>query len=300
MKAQRRHDLKTNALARGLEGFPSRWREYGNQALLVVLVGLIAFLAIRYWNEKKQSQARAVVEAQQTIQSSLQQLNDQPRFYSREFSEQLMDQRQRLERAAEAAISTVLDTAKDPKALAAAWVAKGDLEWKLANMPLLPGAETQPSLEIKDRDKLLSDARVAYLNVLQPPYSSDPFDVFSARVGLAAIAEDQKQWETARQQYQAIIESPSLPEAFKDYARARLTELPQYEKPPLIGQPPPPTEEPATIPTTTEPTFGPFLSPSTQPQTQPATGAAASQSAPGPGSQPPPTLSQPATTQIVP
>ena len=56
MKAERRHDLKTNALARGLEGFPYYWRTYGSQALLVVLIFLIVFMLVRYWNEKKARQ----------------------------------------------------------------------------------------------------------------------------------------------------------------------------------------------------------------------------------------------------
>ena len=50
---ERRHDLKTNALARGVEGMPRSLREYGSRILLVVLVAAIVFLLVRYWNYKK-------------------------------------------------------------------------------------------------------------------------------------------------------------------------------------------------------------------------------------------------------
>ena len=71
MKSERRHELKTNALARRLEGFPDYWREYGNKVMLVIIVFLIAYLAVRYYNDKKIRQSQDVASSLETIQTQL-------------------------------------------------------------------------------------------------------------------------------------------------------------------------------------------------------------------------------------
>src|SRR4051812_4844113 len=49
MKAERRHDLKTNALASAMLDFPTFMKEYGSRALLgVLIVGLVIMLIIQY------------------------------------------------------------------------------------------------------------------------------------------------------------------------------------------------------------------------------------------------------------
>ena len=78
MKAERRHELKTNTLARGIEGVPNFWREHGNQILLIVLVAAVTFLLVRYWNEKKAKDAASVAINLQTAHTELGMLTQLP------------------------------------------------------------------------------------------------------------------------------------------------------------------------------------------------------------------------------
>ncbi|HXE52852.1 MAG TPA: hypothetical protein VN541_07560 [Tepidisphaeraceae bacterium] len=271
MKAERRHDLKTNALARGLEGFPYYWRTYGSQALLVVLIFLIVFMLVRYWNEKKARQAEELSSSMAQIQQDLRELDQIPMGYMSLPSDKLADERKRLAQDADASIATVLNTAKDSKLLASAWRARGELDWKLANLPDPPGADTQPVLAVGNKDTLLSDSRSAFEQVLQPQYSTAVEDVFAARLGLAAIAENQNQWDKAREQYQGIADAANMPDAFRQYARDQIGELPKYEHPVYLGPP-------ATLPSlfnkpsaTTKPSvLGPTAPAPSQPVTQPS------------------------------
>jgi predicted negative regulator of RcsB-dependent stress response len=291
MKAERRHELKTNALARGLEGFPYYWRTYGSQALLVVLIALIVFMLVRYWNEKKARQAEELTSSMAQVQQNLRELDQLPMGYMSLPSDKLADERKRIAQDADAAIANVLSTAKDSKLVAAAWSARGELDWKLANLPDPPGAETQPALAVGNKDTLLSDSRSAFEQVLQPQYSSDVEDVFAARLGLAAIAENQNQWDKAREQYQAIADAASMPGAFKQYAHERIADLPKYERPVYLGPP-------ATLPSLLNKPQTAATEPSVLGPTVPAQSAPASQpSTPAPTTEPMPATHAPATTQ---
>src|SRR4029079_9461877 len=119
----------------------------------------------------------------------------------------------------------VLSTSKDPKILARAYIAQGDLDWKIANMPDPAGATTRPDLKIPNREGLLGGAAEFYSKVLDPPYSNEPLDVFTARMGLAAVAENRGKWDEAKNQYSAIVDSRNFPQSFKTIASKRLTDL---------------------------------------------------------------------------
>ena len=295
MKAERRHELKTNALARRLEGLPDYWREYGSRILLAILVAMIVFLLVRYWNEKKARQAAELTTSLEQVQRELVQLDQLPMLYLSAPPNKIADERQRLAQEADQALATVLNTAKDPKMIANAWRFRGDLEWTLANLPDVPGADTQPTLKVTNKDALLNDSRNAYQQVLSQS-ADDPLDVFSARLGLAAIAENQGQWDEARKQYQTILDAGNMPAAFKDYASTRLRQLTEDQRPITLA-PAAPLPTAATRPATasTQPTIlGPEAPAATsQPGTlPPTTGPAA-----GPLETPAPVTSQPATQQ---
>src|SRR6516225_9870885 len=81
MKSERRHELKTNALARRLEGLPDYWREYGSRVMLFIIVFLIAYLAVRYYNEKKSREAQEVASSLETIQTQLGTIDQLDRMY---------------------------------------------------------------------------------------------------------------------------------------------------------------------------------------------------------------------------
>jgi hypothetical protein len=286
MKSERRHDLKSNALARRLESFPDYWREYGNKVLLVVIIFLIAYLAVRYYNDKKARQTLDIANSLETIQTQLGQLDQVSMSYLSGESGSLAELRQKISSSATEAINTVLNSARDPQIIARAYVAQGDLDWKLASMPDAPGAATRPELKIQNRQTLLNDSKSAYSKVIEPPYNQNQLDVFSARMGLAAIAENQGQWDEAKFQYQAIADATSFPPTFKDLAKDRLKQLPEYEKPVLLTPPPE-----AATPSSSQPaTFGPEAPPTSQPMTQPAGETSQATTMPS-------ALSQPAASQ---
>lgn len=267
MKAERRHDLKTNALARGLEGLPLYWREYGSRALLVVVVALVAYLAVRYWNDKKANDLAKLNDARENVQEALMGLEQVPRLYGAP-SNQIIDQRRRYVDSADAAINTLLDNARDARDKSTAYLERGQLNWTLATLPQPPGADTQPALKAGDHDRLLESARSAYQDALQNA-ANDPLDVFTARMGLAAIAEDKHQWDEARQQYQALADATALPASFRQLARDRLANLSRYEKPALIA-PPEPTSATTQPSASTEPSISGTQPAAAAPTTAPA------------------------------
>jgi tetratricopeptide (TPR) repeat protein len=255
MKAERRHDLKTNALARGVEGMPDYWREYGSRILLVILVAAIVFLLVRYWNDKKARDAAMLIDAMETATSSVRQLGMLPlEIQAGGSAAEVAENRQKVVQQAEQAINTVLNFSKDAKTLANAYLARGDLNWELANFPELPGADTLPSnLQLSNRDAFVEQARASYQKVLEPTYSGSIADVFYARMGLAALAENAGQWVDAKSQYEAISGGTNMPESFKEIATTRLANLSKYQTPALLVAPPVvPRMATASMPTTTE------------------------------------------------
>ena len=303
MKAERRHDLKTNTLVRGVEAAPDYWKEYGSRILLVALVAAIVFLLVRYWNDKKVRDAELVTESVETANVAVHELAQLPRQIEGGTSaSEVASNRQKVAQQADQAINTVLNSSKDPKTLANAYLARGDLNWELANFPELPGSQTLPSdLQITNRDGLFEQARTSYEKVLDPAYAASSTDVFYARMGLAAVAENVGQWDQAKSQYQAIVSTANMPDSFKQLAETRLADLPKYQTPVLLVAPPAvapapasapsnlsgpipgfsdllpkPTPTPATMPRTLPsdafPTMPPSSAPSSAPASAPASG----------------------------
>jgi hypothetical protein len=49
MKAERRHELQENSLAKGIQNFPQFWKDYGSKISLVIILFLLALVLVRYW-----------------------------------------------------------------------------------------------------------------------------------------------------------------------------------------------------------------------------------------------------------
>lgn len=306
MKAERRHELKTNALARGVEGAPDLWREYGSRILLIVLVAAIVFLLVRYWNDKKLRDAQMVTESLQTANSSVHELSLLPlEIRAGGSAADVAQNRLRVVQQAEQSINTVLNSSKDPKVLADAYLARGDLNWTLANFPELPGAQTLPSnLQLTNRDIFTEQARSSYEKVLDPQYSGSSTDVFYARMGLAAVAENLGQWDQAKLQYEAIRDAANMPDSFKEVASTRLTDLAKAQTPVLLVPPPVAATTPAQAASEPSTQEAPGLMPTTSiwvtataPSTRPALAPKSELRATPPSTQPTPApSSHPATT----
>ena len=280
MKAERRHELKQNTLARGLEALPDVGRRHGTKILLVVLVGLAVALLIR----SRVSSSRESAQQASYSLSHGRELIDQLRNSAERLPPaQFVSVAQEISRAVDMAVQQVLEGTDDPRMLAEARVLQGDLNWHLAMLPEPPGAATQPALALPRNDEqLLQSAHDAYQAALEQR-GAPPESVITARLGLAAVAENRRQFDAAREQYQKVLDDGATPKPLKDMAAASISRLEVLRKPPLLA---PPASAPSFPPLgATQPGTQPATAPGTQPAATQSTGPA---SAPAPATAPAP------------
>jgi len=233
MKSERRRELRQNALIWHLQGLPEKIKQYQSQISLVLIVIALGIVLIQYRMRSAQERLEA---AQGAVALATQDL-DQLRSVLGPFRDSAMAMRQREDWYADGIQQTedALQKAPDSQRYlkSHALLMKGDLSFEMSNLPELPGASTQPALRTAESvDDLLSAASDAYSQALQT-YPDIPTVAVSARFGLAAVAENQSNWDVARQQYQAII-SGDASQPYKDYAKKRMDLLEQLAKPAAV------------------------------------------------------------------
>ncbi len=233
MKSERRRELRQNALIWHLQGLPEKIKQYQSQISLVLIVIALGIVLIQYRMRTAQERLEA---AQGAVALATQDL-DQLRSTLGPFRDSAMAMRQREDWYADGIQQTedALQKAPDSQRYlrAHALLMKGDLSFEMSNLPELPGASTQPALRPAESvDDLLSAASDAYSQALQT-YPDISTVAVAARFGLAAVAENQSNWDAARQQYQAIISSDAS-QPYKDYAQKRMDLLEQLEKPAAV------------------------------------------------------------------
>lgn len=283
MKAERRHELKTNALARGLEGLPQYAQLYGNRALLVVIAILALILIVRYRMESnRQATARAREEVE-IARREVDRLRD-VEFWRLGSPENVADFRNEAAQKANDAIKQAQALSDDPAIRAQAYLVQGDLDWRLANFPELPGATTRPdqlglprlgSPSAMTRDDYLKQSESAYGEVLRLAPPGDHLAMTTARFSLAAIAENRRDWDGATRFYQEIINDPQASKGLKDFAQQRIKELDDLRQPPLLAQNTTQPAVPATLPEMSGVPFGPVPLPATLPSASTASSSPA-------------------------
>lgn len=272
MKSERRHELKQNTLAHGLETLPDAGRRHGTKILVVMMVGLAVALLIR----SRVSSSRAAAESAAHALSHGRELVEQLQVSSERVpATQFISVAQEISKAVDTAVRQVLDSTDDPRMLAEARVLQGDLHWQLAAIPEPPGSTTRPELAMpRTDDQLLESAATAYkaaLDAKSAPHES----ITSARLGLAAVAENRRQWDAAREHYQKVVDDRQTPQPLRDLAAGAITRLETLRKPPLIA--PPATLlslEGATQPSTTRALIAPASAPATSSTTAPGAATA--------------------------
>jgi tetratricopeptide (TPR) repeat protein len=262
MKAEHRHELKTNDLAKTLFSFQDYAREYGPRVALGLAIAVLVVVLIF----QRASRSRQMAAKVQNDLSFAREQIDRLSHAQLDFMGNLS-----VRPADVASVPKLLrdmkDETSDKKLLAEVLVAQGDYAWAMANFPNLPGATTNPSLRPeKDRGDLLKDAQAAYQAVLDQ-YSDQVMAVVAARFGLAAVAEQGRNWDEAKKQYETIKQMEKASDAFKTVASRKLERLEEIRQPVLVGQVPEKFEFP--LPPST-----------TQASTQPATQAAAATTQP--------------------
>jgi hypothetical protein len=275
MKAQRRHDLQTNTLAKVITKAPNWWQDSGGKLLLGVVIALAAFLLVRY---RITSSRAAASKAADDVMLARQQIEEiQNTAIIPAPPAQLATQRRARFSEAAGKLDDVIRDGGDPDLMAEANLAKGDLNWIMATLPPVPGATTNPSLQVvKDPNQLLDAAADAYRAILSN-YSNNRAAVVAAHFGLAAIAENQRKWDIAEGEYKAILAIPNLAKSYADQAQRRLDELALLKQSPIIAQP---ATLPALPPTVAAPTTGPGFGALGPNLVRPTTAAATTRPAP--------------------
>lgn len=235
MKAQRRHELKTNELARGLEHAPEFFRRYGGK-ILAALIVLVLAIYLLYWRtagaRRESEEAAKSLSGVRYLIGELKNTNP-----LRTNINELAKLRADIARDAAAVIDAALKQGGDPKIQANVLVARGDLNWTLANLPDMPSAATQPAMQFKQNEsELLKSAEEAYQEVLNR-FPDEPLAVASAHFGLAAVAENRADWGAAARHYQMVAGADKVPPIFKQQAEDRLVKLEEIRRPVLIGEP---------------------------------------------------------------
>ena len=174
MKAQRRHDLRTNTLAESMADAVEYLKEKGQIIVLVVSAVVVVLGVSWYWNYS------ATVRQQQGWQAMLALLNAP----SVDQSAQL-DQLQR-----------VAESYRDPALRAMAWS-------QLGSRLLDAAASTSGPATTEQADNYIAGAKAAFETVIQEtPNQTVPAAI--AYLGLAAIAADRGDFETAMGYYEQV------------------------------------------------------------------------------------------------
>ena len=237
MKSERRHELKTNTLAEALAKLPNTGRRRVTTSVTIALVGIAIFSLVRY---RLDANAKRVAQANDDLAVAREEINE-----IKTMTMQPVDPSQPEEQYKDvtARLNNVLSTAggSNPKLAAEALLARGDVNWNMAQLAM---STTQPSAYRQPAADLLKSAASAYQQVVDG-YPAQYFSVATARFGLAAIAEDQQDWEGERKQYQAITDEKRLDDMTQTLAKGLLATVDQLQTPPLIAAP---ATQPATEP----------------------------------------------------
>jgi hypothetical protein len=267
MKAERRHELQENSLAKFIENLPIILRLYADKILLGIVIVLLVYFLIHWRMNVNASRTNQIANDLAGARTSVRALANlrmigPPEKIASDRS-QLMDD---VNRAIESIASS--GSSADNTLQANALLTKGDLNWTLANLPPITGAATQPALQLPaTSNDYLAKAEQAYQQVIKTfPDQKDA--ALKAQFALAAIAENRHDWDGATKIYEQIKQAGDVDQMYKDLADARIKLIPEIKQPVLLGAL---TEKPADLaPLVMAPSSQPSTKPTTAPATQPA------------------------------
>jgi hypothetical protein len=273
MKAERRHELAENELAKVIKGAPTFWQQSGGKFLLGLIVVLLIIILIQYRMRSNRegvaqateqlSMARGYVDQLQADTSQMVWMFAPPHDVALRRKQSISE--------ANAAIENALRLSDERRIQAEAMLTRGDLNWTAASLPPLPGAATQPSLQMKPPKEYLATAAESYQTVTNSYPDITHADI-AARFGLAAINEERGEWDQAKQIYSKISADSSKLGAYKELADARLKAVDLLRQPVIMGKP---ATEPAMPAAMSElPSTRPIPPTIAAPSTTQSTGAA--------------------------
>ena len=246
-----------------MENLPEFLKLHGNKVLLGVIFIALLIVLLRYRASSVEQRNEATVFDLANVRTGINELRRSDPVSPP--LQQASHRRDLLTTARESA-QKVLDESDDPTMKAQALLARGDLYWTAANLPPIPGAATQPSLQLpQSSDELLKQAETSYEQLIKE-YPNEKRSVFAAQLGLAAVRENQKQFDAADKLYKTILDS-NPDDLFKDLASTRLNLLEKAKQPVYLGS----TQVRKPTPfITTKPSTNATTAPATRPTSQTA------------------------------
>jgi hypothetical protein len=295
MKAERRHELAENELAKVIKGAPTFWQQSGGKFLLGLILVLLIIILIQYRvrsNREGVAQASEQLSLARGFVQTLESETAQMVWMFAPPQDVVLRRKQSLSEA-NAAIDNALRLSDERRIEAEAMLARGDLNWTAASLPPVPGAATQPTLQMKPPKEYLATAAESYQAVANNYPDVIHADI-AARFGLAAIHEQRGEWDQAKSLYEKIAADTGKMNAYKRLAEERLRVLPQLRQPVIMGKPAtePVMPEMPRFPTTT------FIPPTiAAPSTTQTSGGAAAVSKPQAATAPATAPAAPAATR---
>lgn len=209
MKSEERHELQQNDLENFLYyRLPHYLREYGSYVLLAVALVVLGYVLWSRYTQKKQSE----------LQNAWAALDGAVRSVDKNPIGQL---------------NGVREDFKFPQVQAQALIQQA----AFYNFTVLAGNPPEGIQDVKvTRQEALEQAERCYRQVLRD-YPNQYAQVAAAEFGLATIAENRGEWETAQQIYQRVADArgPYGGTLYAEYAQRRLKMLTELKAPVNFG-----------------------------------------------------------------
>ena len=249
MKSTRRHELQHNVLDAELAKTVEFFRKYGWKIFYAVVAVVVICLAI-YWYVSNRSRQKAQIEDQYTQLKTRQNEGiEQPDLLIGRFKELIGQQR-----AVRIAAMACIDVAD------------------IYAMQMLRARDST------ERDGFAAQAQEYYRKAIAD-FPDQKLAAAKAHIGLAKLAEGRREFQKAREAYQAVLAIPGLAgQPIKSIAEVGLKLLGKLQEPVAMATTAPAEEQPAG-----------------QPASRPAAAAAAAPSASRPADKVPP-VTQPAVS----
>ena len=244
MDAETRSQLESNSLAQALSDAPEFFRRYGTRIILGVAVVLAVFLFVRSRSQNAVIREQNQRAFTQNARAAVENLRALPVAFTDPAVR--AGERATLMSQANDSIDRLIDEGDD-LGRGEGLLARGDLYWALGRLPEETAAATRPELAPEvNRDDALDAAAASYTAVLSEAEGGGlaAQQRIAARFGLAAVAEERRNFDAADEQYAAVLEDENATPAARLAAEARRAMLDELrDEPPL-----PPPAVPATRP----------------------------------------------------
>jgi predicted negative regulator of RcsB-dependent stress response len=208
MKAEERHELQKNDLSSWLQyGFPMWIKNNGSYILLVLALALLGYNLWNWYERKQEAQAQAAwAELAAT---------DNPGVENKAVK-----------------LQTIIDQYDSRPIRALALRSLGLYYLENVAAGVAPGGTATSTVTVDKKDAL-NRAQAAFERIVKE-YPEQTLAAGAAKLGLARIAEDRGEWDSAKKQYEAIVDksSPFAGTAFANDASRRLALLDKFKSAP--------------------------------------------------------------------